>query len=470
MSIAGLGTISVDGVATGLSTSSLLDELVKVVSGPKTQIQNKITSYETLASLYSTLNTRLKSVDTALAAIEDTDDFRSFTATSSDDSMTVTAAGDAIAGSYDVTVTQLAKAQISTFQVGADTSWETTSEAIFSGAGTLTLSLDGVDTDITVDASTSLSDLASDLNAIDGLSAYIVQTQDADSHATGLDAFQLVIQADDAGEYQGGARFSISDDLTDTLSINEVQAGSNAIVDISGITVESATNSITAIDGLTIDVTEEGVTSTVTVALDSTAMAAKVEAFVTAYNSVVSFISTNSKTSGSGTNIESVTLGAFVGESAPRMILQKLSSLISKDYATDLSLDSTTDRTTLAQMGISTQQSGLLSFSSTEFKETLADFQDDVELLFSDTTGSFSASARELLDSFVDPLTGTIQDIDEALDAEISNLEDALEFQDARLTKYRNRLQLQFNQLELLTSSFSSTGSFLTSFFAPEKK
>jgi flagellar hook-associated protein 2 len=335
------------------------------------------------------------------------------------------------------------------------------------------LSVSGTDTDITVDASTSLSDLASDINDIDGVSAYIVQTKDADSHSGGVDAFTLVIQADDAGEYSSGtagARIEISDDLSDSLSLNNVQAASNAIVDISGVTVESESNTITAIDGLTIKATEEGVTSTVTVALDSSAMADKVQTFVTAYNSVVSFISTNSNFSSSGINQESVTMGAFVGESAPRMILQRLSSLISKDYASDLSLSSATDRTTLAQMGISTQQSGLLSFSATEFKDSLADFQDDVELLFSDTTGSFSARMREQLDSFIDPLTGTLQDINEVLDNEVENLEDALEYQETRLTKYRNRLQLQFNQLETLTSAFSSTGSFLTSFFAPEKK
>jgi flagellar hook-associated protein 2 len=429
--VPGVGTISVDGVATGLSTSSLLDELVKVVSGPKIQIQKKITQYETLASLYTTLNSRLTAVDTALEAIEDTDDFRAFTTTTTDDSLTVTAEGDAIAGSYDVTVTQLAKAQIDTFQVGSTTEWETTTEAIFSGSGTITLSVSGTDTDITVDASTSLSDLASDINDIDGVSAYIVQTKDADSHSGGVDAFTLVIQADDAGEYSSGtagARIEISDDLSDSLSLNNVQAASNAIVDISGVTVESESNTITAIDGLTIKATEEGVTSTVTVALDSSAMADKVQTFVTAYNSVVSFISTNSNFSSSGTNQESVTMGAFVGESAPRMILQRLSSLISKDYASDLSLSSATDRTTLAQMGISTQQSGLLSFSATEFKDSLADFQDDVELLFSDTTGSFSARMREQLDSFIDPLTGTLQDINEVLDNEVENLEDALEY------------------------------------------
>jgi flagellar hook-associated protein 2 len=83
--VTGLGSVSVDGLATGLNTAALVNELVSAASGAKNQAQKKLNNYEQLSSLYTTLNTKVKAIDTALAAIKDEDDFREFSGTSSDD-------------------------------------------------------------------------------------------------------------------------------------------------------------------------------------------------------------------------------------------------------------------------------------------------------------------------------------------------------------------------------------------------
>jgi flagellar hook-associated protein 2 len=470
--VTGLGSVSVDGLATGLNTAALVNELVSAASGAKNQAQKKLNNYEQLSSLYTTLNTKVKAIDTALAAIKDEDDFREFSGTSSDDDVfTVATDGDAVAGSYEITVSSLAKAQIHNMTVEGTTSFASSTTAIFASgdSGSISVTVNGTAETISVDDTTTLAGLASSINDIEGISAYIVQT--ATEEATGADAFELFVQADTAGLHEGGDRFTFTyTGLTaSTASDTELQGASNARATIAGQTIVSATNKFTAIDGIEINAVTTG-TATATVALDTSAMADKVETFVDAYNDMVNFITANSKFSGSGTNQDSVTVGAFLGESLPRYIQQRMSTFISADYASALSLSTSTQRTSLSQMGIKTEDSGLLTFTSSKFIETLDDYQSSVESIFSDTSGSFSDSMRDLIAEIVDTNDGNIVTIQDTIEDAVERLETTIDFHETRLTKYRARLTKQFTQLEAVTSGFDGTKSFLTSFFAPEKK
>jgi flagellar hook-associated protein 2 len=161
-------------------------------------MQNKVTQLSTKESLYATLNTRLGALDTALKAIQDTDDFRSFSVTTEEDATySVTATGEAIPGSYEITVNSLAKAQLDLFELdtgaGATSSFSSATTAIFASgeSGTVDISLNGTTTNISVDDTTTLTQMASKINAIDGITAYVVQT--ATSEDTGADAFSLVV-------------------------------------------------------------------------------------------------------------------------------------------------------------------------------------------------------------------------------------------------------------------------------------
>lgn len=483
MATIGTGTVSIDGAVTGLKTTTLIDELANVAAGSKKHKQSKLAKLEAKAANYATLNSRLGALDDALEAIETTTDFREYAVSLEDGAaFSVKATGEAIAGSYDVTVNSLAQAQIEQIYVDGSNSFASQTTALFSGAqagDTFDITVDGELTQISITSSTNLATLASSIDDIDGLTAYVIQT--ATEEATGADAFALVVQADDTGKYEGADRFSVVSNITGgTASTTKdetgssLQAAQNASVTISGTDIEAESNTITSIQGLTFTLNEEtavaDVSHTATVTLDTAAMSDKVSAFVDAFNGVVSFISTQSKITSSGTNQADVTLGSFVGESTPRVILNRLRSLISKDYSgvAALGLSSATDKTALSQMGVKTLQTGLLSFSSEDFIEALEDHQADVELLFSDTSGTFSDDVREELDVYIDPISGVIEKASDTLDDEIELLEDIIAAEDRRIVSYKARLRLQFNALETLTSSFNATSSFLTSFFAPK--
>ena len=139
---------------------------------------------------------------------------------------------DAVAGSYEINVLSLAKAQINTVDIDISTNsggssifnsdyygdgtnigaYSSTSTALFDSneTGTFSVTVGDTSTNISVDATTTLGDLASSINAVDGLSAYVVQI--GTEAALGSDGYQLFVQADTAEV--SGDRFSLDfDDL-----------------------------------------------------------------------------------------------------------------------------------------------------------------------------------------------------------------------------------------------------------------
>lgn len=465
-----LGTVSSYGASTGINTTALIDELVTAVSGPRNLVQRRLATVQQLSTLYTTLNTKMSTLDSSLSAIQTAATFREFTGTSSDtDVATVSTDGAAVAGSYAVTINSLAVAQIADVTLnGADTFSATTDTVFASGeSGSFDVSLDGTATTITYDDTTTWGDIKDDIDDIDGISAYIVQLEEDDDTGNG-DVFKLFIQADTAGLDSGSQRIAFdfsSLDANSSGATTNMQTGANASATIAGETITSDTNVFEVIDGIDITAVSAG-TVTITASLDTTAMGAKVQTFVNAYNDIFNFIDSNTSFSSSGTNQTSVTVGPFNGQSVPRFIKQRLQALVSADYGTALSLSSSTQRTALSQMGVTTDEdTGLLQFSSSAFTTAVSDYQTSVETVFSNTSGSLNDSIRDFLDSYIDSTSGNFVSLQDELSDNEDRLESSLAYHNRRLTRYRARLQRQFTQLEALNTSLTGTQSFLTSFF-----
>ena len=143
-------------------------------------------------------------------------------------------------------------------------------------------------------------------------------------------------------------------------------------------------------------------------ALNKTAMAAKVNTFVEAYNSMVSFITANSGHSGSWTNQTSCDDWGFCWREFASFHTATYGDLISSDYGTALSLSSSTQRTALSQLGVKTNSTGLLTFTSSTFESALGTYQTSVEKIFSNTDSSFTDSFRDLISDITNSTTGNI--------------------------------------------------------------
>lgn len=443
--------ISVDGISTGLNTSQLISELSAAYSRPKTLIENKITDYNQLKSDYGTLATKLTAAQTAMEALQGSDKLRSFSSSySNTDAFDVTLDGDSIPGTYNVEVVQTAKSAVAMSNAIASPSTSLTGTAT-----SISFSYGGNPHTVSIDAGSTLNDVVSSINSnVSGVTAYVMNT--------GSD-YRLIIQ----GKNTGASNAISSLDLTN-LGMSEDTANSisaeNAQIKVNGIAIESATNTfLDPIQGMTITA-KQSTSSTavpVTVNLDTTSISNKVKAFVDAYNEAVNFVNARDDY-----NEDNNTIGSFTGESSVRNILSNLRMAMGSKYTGvgNTSLDST------SQMGFKTNKDGTLSFNSSEFITAYTNYRDDVEALFSKTTGSFAATMVSRLDTFADPLTGQLKSAQTGITNQVKQMTKQVERWETRIIKYEERLRNSFDSLESITGKLNGTKNFLSTYFANNSK
>src|SRR5688500_11676518 len=133
---------------------------------PLTRLETQKKTLETQNTAFSTLAGKLSSLQTAIENLGEDDSLALVTATSSDTGVGVSATGGTVTGTYDVVVTELARAQVTASQ----TTYASLTTAAAVG-GTLTLTLTpgggGAATAITAPAGTTLAQLPTLINEED---------------------------------------------------------------------------------------------------------------------------------------------------------------------------------------------------------------------------------------------------------------------------------------------------------------
>ena len=337
--------IQIDGVATGIDTTALIGAITEAASAPKNALLERIDDYEDKKEKISELANLIGDMEDSLEDIEDIGDFRSFKASyEENDSFDIEVDGDAVAGTYDLEVQSIAKAELEISQGYAS---ETTDGVL--GAGTVDITYAGTSTSVTVTTSMSLADVANEIDDIDGVTAYVMNTGDSSS------PYRLVIQGDDAGS-------SNTISVTDTLSggtsptFTESVSAADAKLTINGVAVESDSNTVNdAVPGMTIELSEVTTDAiTVTVSPDPDAIEAKIQTFVDAFNAVVSFVDTNSVF-----DSEAGIRGPFVGEGSIGRVVAGLRGVAIKEFS-----DLSQDYDALSLVGITTDGDGKLEIDS----------------------------------------------------------------------------------------------------------
>ena len=105
--------IGIDGIATGIDTTALIGALTEAASGPKNSLLARIDDYEDKNEKITELINLIGDMEDSLEDIEDVGDFRSFKASyEENDAFDVSVDGEAVAGTYDITVGSIAKAEL----------------------------------------------------------------------------------------------------------------------------------------------------------------------------------------------------------------------------------------------------------------------------------------------------------------------------------------------------------------------
>jgi len=430
---------SVAGLASGIDTNAIIKQLLQAASGPIKNMQKKISDHEYRRSQLQVLNNLLSIYKGQLEAVDTSSEFPEFSASSADtDSLGVTVSGEANPGVYSVAVDQ--KAQSGQEQSGT---FASASEALKDG--TLTVTVGGTVTDVTIDAATgtsTLEELADYLtNTVSGVNAYVLDTGAA------TNPFKMIVTGADTG-VENALSLSVSQTgvTGSDIAFTTARSAQDAQVTIDGNAVTRASNTFDdAVPGLSMNLL--GINTTafdVTVTRDTGKMTSKVNDLVTAHNKLVTFFKKHS-----GPDADPV----LAGDQTLRSIQRHLQSVVSSGY-------STSNVAGLNSIGIGSNQQGELEFDSSEFTSMLGTNWDDVLEMLTGTSGLFGTLQAQI-DADIDPDDGLIQPRLDSIDERVLQITDKIEDAERRLVMYEDVLKSQFLAMETTLSKYQATQSYL---------
>ncbi|MEC9490269.1 MAG: flagellar filament capping protein FliD [Halanaerobiales bacterium] len=450
-----MADLSLGGLATGMDTDSIINQLVQLEQRPIYNYQQEISELEQTKGAWRDINSRLDNLENKLTDLKLSSTYNSRTANSSnEDVVTATAGNSANEANYDITVNQVATAQR---LIGAR-------KTGFSAAADDVITLNG--TDVNISAGDSLSDISSKINDADsGYSASVIDDV-------------LVIEAEKTGvenvllDGSDGSTPTISDNngiledlgILDTTNgyFTDEKAATDAKVEINGITgITSASNEITdAVDGMTFNINPEaaaGSTATISVAKDTGKAIKAVQAFVDQYNSVMDFMDSKS-----GYDAETEEGGILQGDGTVMRLQMRLRELVTSK------VKDTGDYQTLNSVGIEIDRDGVMSLDSAKLTEALDTNPEETMNLFQAESGTEGYDGMAVrMDSYLDQVlqsnTGLIPRRLDFYDTRIDGLNDDIADVQRRVEMVRERYVQQFAAMEEAISEMQSQQSWMMS-------
>lgn len=440
--------ITSTGIGSGLDVNTIVTQLMAAEHTPVDLLQTKQTANNAKLSAYGTLKSAVSTFQTAMKALGSAGLGARSATSSLSTAVGVTASADAVAGSYTVEVSQLAKQTKLASAGHAD-------PAALMGTGNLSIQVGGK-TAIAIPAGDySLASLSKAINdAGAGVSASIVNDGTAN---------RLVITANDSGQANtvtiaadgGMAEFNFNPASPPVGAgvMAQNQAGQDAQFKIDNIAITRPTNTVTdAISGVSLNLqqtTAPGSSINVAVAADMTAAKTAVTGFVDAFNKLNSTIKSMSTY-----NATTKTGAALNGDSSAASIMTAIRSELGKAATGAGGLK------TLNDIGISFQRDGTLAADDIKVSKALSSNFAGVTAVFGGTDGyatRLTAATTTMLAS-----TGVIATRTGNLNSAIkqnSARQDALE---AALVNTEKRYRAQFSGLDSVMTKMQSTSTFLT--------
>ncbi len=365
-----LPLFNIGGLVSGLDTNSIVTQLIQIERIPINQLEARKADYQKRQQAWDDIATRISALREQERKLDTASEWKAFsTATSSNpDAVAVSVTGTPATGATSFTVDQLAASH----QVAASGTFTAATDLV--GAGTFTLTAGGTNYDITTTATTTIGELASQIDALDvGVSASLLQVD------TGQ--YRLVLTADDTGS---ASVFTATGDQASLGTFDVVQQGVDAQLTIGSgagaITVNRSSNTIDdLIDGVELTLaTTTASPVTVSVDRDVDAATEAVRGLVDELNSTLSLLDDLT-----AYDVDTDTGGPLTGDSSARDLELSLRSTFTR-VVPGLS----GDYTFASSIGISLTQTGSFTFDETKFRAALeADF-DGVTALLGRVTSS----------------------------------------------------------------------------------
>jgi flagellar capping protein FliD len=446
-------SMSVDGLVSGMDTTSIIAQLLSVEAGPQQALKTKLSTTQTAASAYRTVNTTFLAVTAAADAVLNSDLWTTTKATSSSSAYaTATASTGALTGSLTFSVTQLATSHA---VVNRNTGTWTASTAAYGASSIQVFDKSGTSKGtIAIGGTQTVADAAKAINASSlGLTAAVVQIS---STEVGLQVTATATGAASEFSFTGAGTFTTN---------SQGQDAQLSIGTINPYTVSSPTNTFSSVlPGTTITAVKADAATPVTVSVvaDPDAIATKVAALVDAVNA-------SNRTVKDYTSNATGSTAALKGDYSVSSLGGALLDAVSFAVGTDGSP---------AKVGFTLQKDGTVVFDKTKFLAALKDTPalaqrmlagapaqnpdgiagnlDDVPAV----TG-IAARLRAVAVSASDATTGTLVTLANGQDSMIKDIKDRIADWDLRLAKRKETLTRQFTAMETALSSLKNQSNWL---------
>jgi flagellar hook-associated protein 2 len=448
-----VASLGIDGLVSGIDTTTLINQLMQVEAAPQTLLKSKQASTQNFVSALQALNTKVASLGESAAKVAKADSWQAWKATSSSTTTTATASGKAQAGSVTFTVDKVATTQV------------TLSEPVVTGEDLIrsvppvvtVRKHDG--TMVAIEPATgSLADVTKAINeaAEAGISATAVRVGD--------NAYRLQFTATKTGtegsfEIYEGTHEQVELGTATRLDAATVRTAEDAQVTLwKGTAYERSItqSSNTFADLMTgVDVTvtkatgagEEPVTITVTQDVDALKKLASglVGAIGVVFSEITSRSAVTTSTNSDGTTKTSG--GLFTGDSAVRSLQQQITEAAS--YPVDGVSPST--------VGIVLGKDGTFTFDEAKFAEAFAKDPAKVQAIVSGLAERVATVATNASDKYEGSLTLKIQGQEKL----VKDMGTQIEDWDRRLQLRRESLQRTYSALEVTLSNLQSQSTWL---------
>jgi flagellar hook-associated protein 2 len=467
MSVSSTSSSSSSSTAS-IDVAGIVAQLMTAENKPLDAIKSKISEQQVVISDLGAVKAKVSTFKDALRTFEDPNSYNNAVATTSDASVvTAIAANGANAGSYKVSIDQLAQPSkygiLGFASASAAVTLDSTSgfeitigNTKYSTKGVVTVN--GVVSSNTVPvlkSSPTVSDLQTWINGLGvAVKANVVQTTASNQWALTIEGTSL--GASNAVSYTGLS--------TGTLNSDATVVAQNAKFTVNGIAFERSNNTVNdAVSGLTFNLlgtTSAGTTKTIAVSAGSDNSEKVIQDLVTAYNDLVTQYQTltanNANSNTPGTFANNPTMLSFIGD-------------IKSRFATGFSygdVDPATGKKpvmSLASLGMDLQLDGTIKYNSLTHMQASAN---GLQATLAKGVKVGYVSDTNSLMTFVTSETSYSGAISQQIQAQTNSVTDLQKRQDelqTRLASIQNNYITQYSALNALLFQLSSTSNSLSS-------
>ena len=388
----GSSGISFSGLASGLDTSAIVRQLVALERIPiqlaraqQGEQQDKLDKLGQFGDLVKALQSKAESLSTS-------EGFTKLSIKGQDgDTASVSANDSAIQGTHIMEVLNLSSIDRWAFDGVSDDA---------ANLGTVdgqTVDFDIGGTSYSVALGAGNSSIEAVANAINGAAGDDVNASVVNTGTDSSPNYQLVLAAKKSGDENRVSNISSSlpsliitysapDGNGAATSASNLTVGLNASAEIDGLTITRSNNDFSdVLEGISLDAVGVG-TTTFTVEPDKAAIRAEVDGFLKAYNDVIKFINTQNTFTASEEEGEAGTTGELFGDRVLSTVKRAMTRGLF-DVDIDVISADTEGYSTLSNVGITTDNDGILSIDDEIFDAKLLGNLEAFTDLFVDTDG-----------------------------------------------------------------------------------